>query len=215
MTGPLKFWSSFAVIMAGFALLLYRFGPSSSLDDTRDEAHFRSEVVGIELTKPHGWHIQSLEELARDGSLPGLDDATLRKLRERLPIAPLVATRYPESYDSLNPTFEFVAWPLDPMQGSKAPEFLNLLLRSLASMFGEFILIEDISELQVDGVRGSKATAEYVFEAEDGTAYPIRSTIVVVRKGRFVYQFTFSGAPSGPDAFSGEVESVLSSVTFL
>ena len=215
MTGPLKFWSSFAVIMAAFALLLYRFGPLSSPDDPRDEAPFRSEVVGIEVTKPHGWHLQSLEELARLGSVPGLDDATLQKLRKQLPIAPLVATRYPEPYDSLNPTFEFWAWPLDPIQGSKAPELLHLLLKSLASMVEEFRLIQDISELRVDGVRGAKATAEYIFEAEDGSVYPTRSTIVVVPKGRFLYQFSFSGVPSGPDALSGEVESVLSSVKFL
>jgi hypothetical protein len=76
VTGPFKFWSAIAVIVAGLALLLYRLGSASSPDSPRDGAPFRSEVVGIEVTKPDGWHLLSMEELERYGSLGGLDDAT-------------------------------------------------------------------------------------------------------------------------------------------
>lgn len=197
-------------------LLILLLAPAFSLLAGEDDDTFRSDIAGIELAKPDGWHFQNLEVVARHRASVKLKDSEFQEAIEQLASAPLVvATKHPEPYESLNPSFQLLVRPLGQLQGSTGTELLNLVLPTLASNFEEFKLVEEISEIEVGGVLGATLTAEYVVQTLDGAVYPSRATIVVIPRESFLYQFGFSAPPSGPDALSREVKSVLSSVTFL
>lgn len=197
-------------------LLLLVIIPGPPLWAETDDDVFRSEIAGIELAKPDGWDFQNLEVIARHRASVKAKDPEFQEAIERLATAPLVvATKHPEPYESLNPSLQVLVRPLGQLQGSTGMELLQLVLPTLASNFEEFKLVEEISETEVGGILGARLTAEYVVKTSDGTVFPSRATIVLVPRESFLFQFSFSGPPSGPDALSDEVEAVLSSVTFL
>ena len=180
------------------------------------EDTFRSEIAGIELSKPSGWQFQTLETIARHRADVKMKDEELQRVIQELATAPLVvATKHPEPYDSLNPSFQALVRPLGGNQGVTGSQVLEAVVPTLESGFADFRLVEEITKIEVDGVPGARLSAEYTVQGPDGTVYPTRATIVVVPRGSFLYQFSFSAPPTGSDALTDEVEGTLSSVVFL
>lgn len=207
----MKGWKA-QVIVAGIFL------PAcfSGVAHAEDEDLFRSEVAGIELKKPGGWRFQNLEALAKARASAKLKDEEIQERMNQLATAPLVvATRHPEPYGSLNPSLQVLVRPLGQLQGSSGREILDLVLPTLRNAFQDFELVSPISPVEVDGVKGAQLTAEYTVATNEGLEFETRATIVVIPRKSYMYQFSFSAPPTGPDALTDEVTKTLESVEFL
>lgn len=60
-----------------------------------------------------------------------------------------------------------------------------------------------------------RLTVRYTLKTRDGREFPTKATIVMIPRGKVLYQFGFSGPPEGPDAITTEVDAVLTSVRFV
>lgn len=177
---------------------------------------FRSDVARIALHKPAGWHFQTLETAYASRAAVKLNDAEFQEAVARLASAPLlVATRHAEPYDSLNPSLQVLVRPLGTLEGRSGAEILRLIEPALRANFAEFTTVDSIRAVAVSGLPAARLTMRYLLRTQDEREYPTQATIVVVPRGKVLYQFGFSGPPTGPDAITTEVDSVLASVRFL
>ena len=194
------------------ALLL----PSISSPQPKSD-QFRSEVAGIEIFKPADWHFQDLELIAQHHANSKLKDAEFEAVLEDLATAPLVvvATRHPEPYDALNSTLVLQVRFLEQLAGVTGRQMLEAVIPGLKAGYADFRMVEDLTDISVDGVAGARFTAEYMMEMKDGRHFPARLTIIAVTKDSHLYQVMFSAPTEGPDAIANEVDHFLQSFKFL
>lgn len=204
----MKTFARFIAIMACCVTSVVAAEPSPNL--------FRSEIAGIELEKPAGWHYQNLEAVAKYRSRARLKDKEYEAYVHNLASAPLVvATKHSEPYDSLNPSFQVLVRPLGQLKGLSGKEILEMVVPVMRNGFAEFELINPVTEIQVDGHRGAELNAEYIVGGPDGRAWPTRATIIAIPQGSYLYQISFSSAQEGQDSLATEVKDTLKTVKFL
>lgn len=182
-----------------------------------DPGLFRSEVARIELSIPAGWRYLDLESVARHRASAKLKDEDVQQAILQLATAPLVvATMHPEPYDSLNPSFQVLVRPLGSLEALTGVQLLELVRPTLASSFADFVLLETPTEFTLGGLAAARLLATYTVENQAGDLFPTKTIIVVVPRGSYMYQFSFSAPPEGDDALAPEVvQMVYDSVRFL
>lgn len=181
-----------------------------------DPDAFRSDAARIELRKPAGWHFQTLESAFANRAAVKMNDEEFQKAVAQMASAPLVvATRHVEPYDSLNPSFQVIVRPLGTLEGRSGVEILRVVEPALRANFADFATVDSIRATSVAGQPAARMTIRYTLRTQDDREYPTRATLVMVPRGKVLYQLGFSGPPTGPDAIASEVDSVLASVRFL
>jgi hypothetical protein len=203
---------AFAGILLVLAALVL--GARASAQD--DPNVFRSQIARIELAKPTGWHFLDLESIARHRATAKLKDEELQEAILQFATAPLVvATKHPEPYDSLNPSLQVLVRPLGQLTGASGAKILELVKPTLESAFEDFQLLEPVTTFELGGVPAARLTATYTVQTQTGAVFPTKAIMIVVPRGSYMYQFSFSAPPSGKDAIGREVSEVLDSVRFL
>ncbi len=199
---------------AALMVLCFVAGPGRA---DEDPYHFRSDIARIELTVPSGWHFMDLESVARHRATAELKDEEMQKAIQQLATAPLVvATKHPEPYDALNPSFQVMVRPLGSLATATGVEILELIRPNLASTFAEFKLLEAPTEFKLGGLSAARLTATYTVQNPAGETFPTKAIVFVVPRGSYMYQFSFSAPPDGEDALTPEVvQKVYDSVRFL
>ena len=177
---------------------------------------FRSEAARLELRKPSEWHFQSLQSVLENRAAVKTNDEAFQKAIEQMATSPLViAAKHEEPYDKLNPSFQVIVRPAGPLEGKTGAEILRLVEPTLKAQFADFRSVEEIRETSVSGQQAARLSARYTLKTRDGREFQTQATIVIIPRGKVLYQFGFSGPPDGPDAIGTEVDAVLASVKFI
>lgn len=181
-----------------------------------DPDAFRSVAARLEVHKPSGWHFQSLESVYANRAMVKMNDEEFQEAIEQMASAPLlIATKHEEPYDNLNPTFQVIVRPAGPVEGKTGVEILQLVEPTFKAQFADFTFVDKIRETSVSEQQAARMTVRYTLKTHDGREFPTQATIVMVPRGKVLYQFGFSGPPDGPDAITTEMDSVLTSVKFV
>ncbi|HET9235108.1 MAG TPA: hypothetical protein VFP10_13295 [Candidatus Eisenbacteria bacterium] len=177
---------------------------------------FRSEMARIEIRKPAAWYFADLESMMEHRASVKLKDEDFQKALTTMASAPLVAAmKYEEPYESLNPSFQVLVRPAATLEGKSGVEILSMIQGGLANAFENFKVVQPVSEIKVGGRLGGRLVATYTVATQDGLEFPTRSTLVLIPRGKVIYQIGFSGPPEGPDKLTGEIDEILASVKWL
>lgn len=201
------------VAWAALAVLL---GAGPQAEEAKDLNVFRSDIAKFELKKPDGWRFTSVQSALENRADVKMKDEEFQKAVQQMASAPLVVVaKHEESFDDLNPTIQVLVRPLGQMEGRSGVEILGVVIPALESQFEGFELIEKAAETQVGGQAAGRATVRYTLVTQDDREFSTQATIVMVPRGKVLYQIGFSGPAGGPDAFTTEIDDVLGTVTFL
>ena len=196
--------------LSGLLLLVALAAPKSDPD------LFRSEIARLEMRKPHGWHFQTLETVLTNRANVKLKDGEFERLvRERAATPLVVATKHEEPYDSLNATLQVLVRPAGPFEGLPAEEILGSVLPVLQTQFTNYSELSPVRSTKVGGQPAARVTIAYTLKTQDEREFPTRATLVMIPRGKVLYQLGISGPSTGPDVPGAEVDSVLASVRFL
>jgi len=177
---------------------------------------FRSDIAKFEMRKPEGWSFTSVQAAVENRADVKMKDEEFQKALERLASAPLVvAAKHEEPFDDLNPTIQVLVRPLGQMEGRSGVEILRVVMPALESQFEDFAVVEEASETRVAEAAAGRATVRYTLVTQDDREFPTQATLVMVPRGKILYQIGFSGPAEGPDAFTTEIDEVLATVRFL
>ncbi|WP_028865082.1 hypothetical protein [Psychromonas aquimarina] len=178
---------------------------------------FKSNMARIELEIPEGWHFMNNEVVAERRATAKLKDKQMQDAIQNLASAPLVAaTMYPEPYESLNPSIQVLVRPLGKVKGATASQILGIIKPFLEKLFEEFELLEPITDFELDGINAARFSARYTVQNQEGTIFHTRSIMMVVPRGNYMYQFSFSSPPEGKNLLSKEiVNRFINSVHFI
>ena len=198
------------------SVLVSLLAPALFAAEQADPDAFRSDAARLELRKPSGWQFQSLEAVLANRASVKMKDEEFQQAIEQMAHAPLVvATKHPEPYDKLNPTVQVLVRPAGPLEGKTGVEILRWVQPTLEAQFADFAAVKGIQETTVAGTPAARLTIRYTLQTREGRELPTQATIVMVPRGKVLYQFGFSAPPQGPDALTNEVDTVLASVKFV
>jgi hypothetical protein len=177
---------------------------------------FRSEMAGIEIAKPASWHFANLQSVMENRASVKMKDEDFQKQLAQLATAPLVAaTKYEEPYEALNPSFQIIVRPAATLEGKSGLEIMHLVEPGLRNNFSDFKVIEAARECVVSGRPAGRLSASYTVASQDGRTFPTRTTLVMIPRGKVLYQIGFSGPAEGPDMLTKEIEEILGSIKWL
>ena len=177
---------------------------------------FRSEMAGIEIQKPKDWHFADLQTVMENRASVKLKDEEFQELVQKMASAPLVAAmKHEEPYDALNPSFQVLVRPAATLEGKSGVDIMQIITPALSNAFANFKMVKPAHEIKVGGRSAGRMVISYTVEAPDGRAFASMATLVMVPRGKVIYQIGFSGPPEGPDKLTKEIDEILASVKWL
>jgi hypothetical protein len=177
---------------------------------------FRSEMAGIEIQKPKAWHFADLQTVMENRASVKLKDAEFQELVQKMASAPLVvAMKHQEPYDALNPSFQVLVRPAAGLEGKSGVEVMQLVTPALAKAFTDFKVVKPAHAIDVGGRPAGRLVISYSVATQDGREFSSLATLVMIPKGKVLYQIGFSGPPDGPDKLTKEIDEILASVKWL
>jgi len=206
----------FSVVILSLVMLSSAISAEVISDTPTKSNFFKSNMARIELEVPKGWHFMNNETIAERRATVKLKDKELQDAIQKRASIPLVAaTMYPEPYESLNPSIQVLVKPLGKLKGSTPSQVLGIIKPFFEKSFDEYELLEPITEFQLDGLNAARFSSRYTVQNQEGTIFPSKSIMMVVFRGDYMYQFSFSSAPEGKNMLSKEiVNRFLNSVHF-
>ncbi len=170
----------------------------------------RNTAAGIEITVPAGWHETSLAQVQANRENVRMADADLQhaiQTRSALPL--LVFTKYPEPHEGLNPSVQVTL--RSALQGTPT-DLLSTALQPMRRAFPDFRLVSPVHQTQVGGWPAAAMEATYTLRSKAGGAFPVRSRMWLVPRGRLMFLIAMSGSATGADAADGEFKAALESI---
>lgn len=197
------------------ALLLVLLASPLHAKPKHDPDLFRSEVARLALRKPAGWTFQTLQTALENRAKVKLKDAEFEQALTQLASAPLmIAMRHSEPYEKLNPTVQVIVRPAATLEGKSGVEIMTMVAPALARQFADFAMVDSVRAVTVGERPGARMTVRYTLKTQDGREFPTQATIVMIPRGKALYQIGFSGPAEGPEVIGTEVDSVLASIRF-
>lgn len=197
-------------LLATALLAVSAVGSGVAADDAANRFH--SPTAGLAFVKPAHWVFASVAALQTNRDNIRLADAELERLMKERGTPPLAAAmRYPEPHPDLNPSFQIGLRPLGALEGKSAREILELLLPGFLLMADDVRIVRPAEELSISGLPAARAGLEYTLRTVDGGAFPTRSDMVIVVRGRFMFMVGSGRKPDDAVA-AGEIEEILASL---
>jgi hypothetical protein len=177
---------------------------------------FRSDAARIEMKKPKGWRFSTVESALANRANVKMKDEEFQKALESSGATPImVVMKHEEPYDKLNPAIQMIVRGAGPLEGKSGVEILTLVEPVLKSQFENCTTVDTVRATTVGGQTGARMTLRYTLKTPDGREFPTQSTIVMIPRGKVLYQIGFSGPPEGDDAVAAVIDPALASVKFL
>ena len=189
---------------------------SATATVTIDSDLFRSDAARIEMKKPKGWRFSTVETALANRAKVKLKDEEFQKALEANGATPImVVMKHEEPYEKLNPAIQMIVRAAGTLEGKTGVEILTVVEPVLKTQFENCTTVDTVRATTVGGQTGARMTLRYTLKTPDGREYPTQSTIVMIPRGKVLYQIGFSGPPEGDDAVAAVIDPTLASVKFL
>jgi hypothetical protein len=192
-----------------FALVMWA---STTVCLASDADRFSSPTVGFAFSKASEWRFASVDAMQENREKIRLNDEEFEKLMRERATPPLaVVMKHEEPYPDVNPSFQVGFRPLGGLAAKSARELVEILLPSYEKIFADYELVAAVSDVVVGGLPAARVGFNYTLKTNDGGAYPTRSDMVVVPRGKFMFLIGM-GRKQGDDVATAELERMLASV---
>lgn len=170
-------------------------------------------TAGVVVVKPTGWHVGTIQQVEANRAKVRMNDEDLQKAIQQSASAPLfVFTRYPEPYDSLNPSIQVALRALGPLVGRTPVEIMQVAVEPLKKAFKDFRLVSEISATTVSGLPAASMKGAYTLVTQDGREYPTLSRLWIIPRGNFMFFIGMGSPQEGPDVSEGEFTAFMKSI---
>ena len=170
----------------------------------------RNTAAGIEITPPAGWHETSLAQVQANRENVRMADADLqRAIQTRSALPLLVFTKYPEPHEGLNPSIQIT---LRSALAGTPTDLLSIALQPMRRAFPDFRLVAPVHQTKVSGWPAAGMEATYTLRSKAGGAFPVRSRMWLVPRGRLMFLIGMSGSATGADVADAEFKAALDSI---
>ena len=165
--------------------------------------------AGLTLDKPSGWQTASAADIQANRERVRLPDAEFQRAlvtRSALPIVALM--KYPEPYESLNPSIQITL--RQALRGTPT-KLLTDALTTMRRGFPDLSIVTPVAPANVSGLAAAHVRVTYTLRTAN-RAVPVLSRIWLVPRGSLMFLIGMSGAQSGPDVCEPEFAAVLRSI---
>ena len=185
----------------------------------QDPNAFENAATRFSLKKLDAWRFVPLEEAKRNRAELRLGDEKLQKSHdeydaflERNAVTRLVAMER-QTFAGLKPNLQVSVRPLEPDLPDPSPrEVVEEALRGLQKGFPDMVLESPVREFKLAAHTAAEYAATVTVRTKDGRALPMRSRMIVVLGGKFIF-FIAMARPPGDNRADEELEKILSSIT--
>lgn len=195
------------------SLLLFVFAALLGTSVSFASDRFESPTAGVSFTKPRTWVFASVQAAQENREKLRLSDSELEQKIKTQATPPLaVVMKHPEPYPDLNPSFQLGLRPLGALEGRSATQLLELIVPTLKAAFSDFEIVAPIAAATVGGLPAARVGIRYTLETTDGGAFPTRSDMIVVPRGKFMF-FLGMGRKPDDDVAEKEQSEILESLS--
>ncbi|MFC1852252.1 hypothetical protein ACFL27_18810 [candidate division CSSED10-310 bacterium] len=175
-----------------------------------DENVFTNNTLGFEIKKPDDWVFMPSDWAAgfREKNLS--DDEKVRQIL-KMANKPLVAFYLLHDSDEyVYPTVQVICRVVAGKWNR--PESLEMQINNLKEVFRNFTLLESSSDTIMAGKLGTKLSATYTLENNEGILFDVFFRNFVVLNGSIAFNIGLSGPVDGPYACETEFDDIISSI---
>jgi hypothetical protein len=176
------------------------------------ENRFESPTAGVTFNKPGSWVFVSAQAAQENRDKVRLNDTELEarmKTQANFPLA--MVTKHPEPYPDINASFQLGFRPLGGFEGKSAVELIQVILTPLKAAYADFEVAEPVLSTTVGGLPAARVGIRYTLKTTDGGAFPTRSDLIVVPRGKFMFFIGMGRKPDDSEA-EREQQAILSSL---
>ena len=183
---------------------------SSSESPSGDDDLFVSLPVGVSLRKPSSWHF--VPTAWRNENLKNIDLELAELVREYATEPLAIVTKYEETTDSIDPTFQLIFRPLGQLVNMSPEDVASLAVRTMSQTVEDAEVVDDIESLEISGYPAAHYAVKYTLRTSTGDAFPTLADAWIVKRGAYVFMLGGSGPPDGDDASRLEFEAMVRSI---
>ncbi|QSX78941.1 hypothetical protein [Agrilutibacter solisilvae] len=175
------------------------------------DSHYVNNTVGLQLTKPDGWHYlsaaQNLENLKRTD----FGSAEFKQNLVKYTTAPLVVlAQHEEPYDGLNASFKVNLKPFGAMpRDGKA--ILQAILPSFRQQFANLEVVTPPTDATVAARPAGHLVINYTLRSAEGGEFPTTSEMWIVPAGDYFFMIG-AGYTQGDAATRAQIQDALESI---
>jgi hypothetical protein len=169
----------------------------------------KNSTLGFEIELPDEWTELGSKEFYDNLNKLELDNPKFQDLLTKNASIPVViATKYPEPYDDVNPSLKINARPYGAIPTRDAVEIAGLLLAGIKQLYPDLEVVSPPSPKNVDARKGAHVQVRYSLKTSVGT-FPIESELWVIPTENFFYMI---GIGYRPDGKTGSRDDAASSI---
>jgi len=153
-----------------------------------DTNKFRSDTLGISVTKPESWRWISSSEYFANLERTEWNDKEFGELLRTRATAPLAAImKYPEPFDDVNPSFKINVKPYGSLKGYDPKDILKLVTGHFQKSLNDLKVVKPTHEVKVSEIESGYMMMNYTLKIPDGRTFPITSEIWIVPRERMFF----------------------------
>jgi hypothetical protein len=170
-------------------------------------------AAGVEVAKPADWEHPTPEQAVESFRKVEIESEKIRAALAKSGFAPIVTfTKYPASYEGLNPTFKIGLHAAGTLEGRSASDILTALMRGLKEqMFPDLVMRDGPADTSISGLPAAYGRTEYTLTIS-GVEYPTISEIWIVPRGTNYFLISASARQGEVDGIRAELRSIVESV---
>lgn len=147
---------------------------------------FTLPYVGVEITKQSDWHFMNVALGAESAKSVKFQDEEFAELVAKSDAVPLaVITKYPESYEDVNPSLKIDVQSLKSLNGKTSIEASNLVLNVFSTAVKDFEVLQKPTEVYVGEFKASYFRIRYTVEFSDNTSYRTVSELWIITRDKY------------------------------
>jgi len=142
--------------------------------------------VGLEITKQSDWHFTNVTlvtESAKSILFQEKEFADLVAKNTAVPLA--VITKYPESYEEVNPSLKIDVQPVAKLNGKTGIELSNFVLGMFSTAVKDFEILQKPVEVYLGAFKASYFRIRYTVEYADNTSYRTVSELWIINRDAY------------------------------
>lgn len=174
---------------------------------------FHNPTAGLWITKPAQWNYVTASQNMDNLKATKLSDEEFHAAMQKFATVPLVVmSKFPESFDDVNPSFKVNLKPYGGLKGKTPEEMISLVVPQFQKVFKDFALVQPPTEVLVSNIKSGYARMNFTMEAPDGRTFPTTSELWIVPHGSYFFMI---GAGTRQDEKTGsreEIQGILKSV---
>jgi hypothetical protein len=175
----------------------------------------RNSTFGFEVELPDGWPEMSANSFYENLGKIKLDDPKFQEALKKNANAPvIIATKYPEPFDDINPSLKINVRPYGSLKTRDAMEITKIMTVSVGRLFKDLEVVEPPSHEVIGGKEAGHARVKYTLKT-DAAEFPLESELWIVPTENYFLMIGIGYRQDGKTGTRDEAALSVSSIKFV